>query len=208
MSGTISILIADDHPTLQSGLAGVLRNQDDMEVVGECSDGAAAVSMYRALRPAVVVMDLKMPGLTGEDAIRQIIDLDPDARIIALTTFGGLDSIRETVAAGAVGYILKNSLRRDIVRAIRTVAAGGRFLEGEVAETLATAYDKPSLTPRELDVLRTLALGHSNKNIAYALGISEATVKVHLRAIMEKLGAKDRTEAVMKALQRGTIRLQ
>ena len=204
----IRILIVDDHPALRAGLRALLDAEADLMVVGAAATGAEALSLYASLQPDIVVVDLGLPDLDGEIVVERIIESDPCARIIVLTTFGGEATIRRSVAAGARGFLLKDTARREIVGAIRNVAQGMRAISGEVAQKLVEGLQSEDLTPRETDVLKALALGQGNKAIAHQLGISEATVKIHMGHILHKLGAKDRTDALLIALQKGYIRLR
>jgi DNA-binding NarL/FixJ family response regulator len=207
-SATITVLVVDDHPVLRSGVVAMLNDQPDMTVAAEAGDGASAMAALRDHEPNVVLCDLQLPDRDGEGLIAEMLAERPDVRILALTTFGGADTIRRTLEAGAAGYLTKDTMRRELVDAVRRVASGHRVVKGEVAERLADAMTSEALTVRERDVLRELALGQSNKEIGRSLGIAEATVKIHVRHVFEKLGAHDRTQAVMKGLERGTIRLR
>lgn len=207
MAREIRILTADDHPLVREGLKAVLSAEPGLAVVAEAADGQDAVAQYRAVRPDVVIMDLEMPGMSGLDAIRAIIALDPAARIVVLTTFDGDTDIHHALAAGARGYLLKHMARTRLVDAVRAVADGRRAVASEVAERLAEALPRAELTARELQVLRRIARGLSNKEIAGELELTEGTVKVHVNHILQKLGVDDRTGAVTLAIRRGMIRL-
>lgn len=202
------MLIVDDHPTVRAGLEALINDETDMEVVAKAQNCATALDIFLDAQPDVTLMDLQLPDGDGETVIAQILERDAKAVIIALTTHGGADTIKRTLAAGARGFMLKSTARRDIVNAIRSANAGRRVVRGEVAERLADALHHDDLTPREFEVLKTMALGNSNKAIAYELGISQATVKIHVGSILQKLYANDRTDAVMKALERGIIRVR
>lgn len=204
----IKVLIVDDHPTVRAGLEALINDETDMEVVAKAQNCATALDIFLDAQPDVTLMDLQLPDGDGETVIAQILERDAKAVIIALTTHGGADTIKRTLAAGARGFMLKSTARRDIVNAIRSANAGRRVVRGEVAERLADALHHDDLTPREFEVLKTMALGNSNKSIAYELGISQATVKIHVGSILQKLYANDRTDAVMKALERGIIRVR
>lgn len=206
-SGPIRVLSVDDHPLFRDGLAALLATHADLVLAGEAGNGIEAIERYRALRPGVVLMDLSMPVMGGVEATGQILALDPHARIIALTTYAGDADIHRALEAGACGYLLKDTLRGTVVDAIRTVARGGRVIPPDVAGTLAAHTPRNDLTPRELEVLTLLARGLQNSAIAEALVRTEATVKVHIHHILAKLGAKDRTDAVVIALRRGIIHL-
>lgn len=204
----IRVLVIDDHPALRAGLRSLLEDQNDIQVVAEAGEGSIALQTYRSTRPDVVILDLELPDRPGETVLADLLEEDPKARVIVLTTYGGEAVIRRVVELGARGYLLKDTARRDLVGAVRNVHRGLRAVRGEVAQRLASALQMDMLTPRETEVLRTLALGRSNKAIAQDLGISEATVKIHVGNILQKLGAKDRTDAVLLALSRGFIRLR
>ncbi|MEM8771491.1 MAG: response regulator transcription factor [Pseudomonadota bacterium] len=203
-----SVMVVDDHPVLRAGVVALIDDEPDLNVIAEAGDGASAVGLFRDCDPDVVVMDLQLPDSNGEDLIASLKAERPDAQFLALTTYGGEDTIRRTIEAGAIGYLLKESLRSDIVSAVRLAAQGKRFVRGVVADRLVDSMTRDQLTDRENDVLRELALGQSNKGIAKRLGLAEPTVKIHISHILEKLGAKDRTDAVLKALEKGTIRLR
>lgn len=201
----IRILTVDDHPILRSGIAAVLQGEDDIEVVAEANDGKEAVEAFRTHRPDVTLMDLQMPVMNGIEAIIAIRGEFPDARMIVLTTYQGDVQALRALKAGALGYLLKQMLRSDLADAIRTVHAGKRRIPVEIANELADhATDEP-LSERELEVLRKVAMGSSNKIIAADLNVSESTIKSHLKNILSKLGANDRTHAVTIATRRGFI---
>ncbi|KQV84961.1 LuxR family transcriptional regulator [Massilia sp. Root351] len=200
---TISVLIADDHPLLRSGIAGVLTSDPRFCVVGEADDGIGAVELFRQFRPAITLMDLQMPGLNGIDATKAIRHIDPEARIIILTTFDGDVQVTRSLQAGASGYILKNLTRTDLIDYILSIHAGGRQLPPQVASSLAGSFQSDSLSKREIEVLRLVAGGNTNQRVADELGLREDTIKAHMKAILQKLGARDRTHAVMIAMRRG-----
>ncbi|WLT31529.1 response regulator transcription factor [Geothrix sp. PMB-07] len=207
-SDRIRLLIVDDHPVVRDGLVSILHEgEPDLEVVGEAGDGKEAVTSWRNLRPTVTIMDLQLPGQTGVEAIRTILREDPDARILVLTTFDGDADIQRALEAGARGYLLKSVRRTILIEAVRAVAAGQRYLPPATAARLLEAMDSERLTPRELDVLKLLAEGQRNREIADALGLAEPTVKIHVNNLLRKLEAKDRTEAAVIALRRGLIHL-
>lgn len=207
-SDRIRLLIVDDHPVVRDGLVSILHEgEPDLEVVGEAGDGKEAVASWRNLRPTVTIMDLQLPGQTGVEAIRTILREDPDARILVLTTFDGDADIQRALEAGARGYLLKSVRRTILIEAVRAVAAGQRYLPPATAARLLEAMDSERLTPRELDVLKLLAEGQRNREIADALGLAEPTVKIHVNNLLRKLEAKDRTEAAVIALRRGLIHL-
>jgi two-component system, NarL family, response regulator len=203
----IRVLLADDHPVVRTGLRALLTNEDDIEVVGEARNGDEAVALYRERTPDVVLMDLRMPHMDGVDAIREIIGLDPDARLVALTSYEGDTDIYRALDAGARGYLLKDMLGTEVVRAVRAVAAGARFIPAEIAARLAEFTPRTDLTGREIEVLRLAARGLRNSDIAASIGRTPETVKVHLKHVMRKLGVRDRTEAVIQAVRRGIIHL-
>lgn len=202
----IRVLIADDHPMLREGVAMVLDMQPDMEVVGEAASGPEAIVAFERLRPDITLMDLQMPG-NGVVAIQTIRTAHPDARIIVLTTFSGDAQAMQAIRAGAAGYLLKSSLRRDLLDAIRGVHAGRRHLQSEVAaDIVAHAVDDP-LSAREITILQLIATGNSNKHIARELALSEDTIKANIKSIFAKLYVNDRTHAVTVAARRGIIDL-
>jgi DNA-binding NarL/FixJ family response regulator len=203
----IRVLTADDHPVVRTGIAAMIANEPDMTVVAEVGDGAAAVEMYAAHKPDVVLMDLRMPEMDGVAAIRAILAANADARIVALTTYDGDADIYRALDAGACGYLIKDMLGDELIRAVRTVAAGRRIIPPKVASRLAEFTPRVDLTAREVEVLRLVAKGLRNREIARVIGRTEETVKVHLKHVMQKLGVDDRTEAVTLALQRGIIHL-
>ena len=204
----IRLLIVDDHPIVRDGLVAILHEgEPDLEVVGEAGDGKEAVTAWRTLRPTVTIMDLQLPGQTGVEAIQAIRREDPEARILVLTTFDGDADIQRALEAGARGYLLKSVRRASLIEAVREVAAGRRYLPPTTAARLVEAMESERLTAREFDVLRLLAQGERNREIADSLGLAEPTVKIHVNNLLRKLQAKDRTEAAMIALKRGLIHL-
>jgi len=204
----IRLLIVDDHPIVRDGLVAILHEgEPDLEVVGEAGDGNEAVVAWRTLRPSVTIMDLQLPGQTGVEAIKAIRREDPEARVLVLTTFDGDADIQRALEAGARGYLLKNVRRAALIEAVRAVAAGQRYLPPATAARLVEAMEAERLTARELDVLRLLAQGERNREIAKTLGLAEPTVKIHVNNLLRKLEAKDRTEATVIALRRGLIHL-
>jgi len=206
-SKVIQILVVDDHLLLREGIAAVLEGQEDMMLVGEASNGREAVESFRRLRPNVTLMDLRMPGMSGLEAITSIRSDFPDARIIVLTTYSGDAQAAAALKAGAAGYLLKNLVRKELIETIRTVHAGKRRIPPEIATEIAEHVADDALTDREIEVLRRVAAGKSNKLIAAELDIAEGTVKTHMKSILPKLDASDRTHAVMIALKRGILDL-
>ncbi|MCA9950803.1 MAG: response regulator transcription factor [Anaerolineales bacterium] len=207
---TIHILLVDDHPVVREGLAGLLAGQADFEVVGLAADGTTAVQLHESLQPDVTLMDLRMPGLDGVGAIEAIKEKRPSAHILVLTTYDSDADIVRAVEAGATGYLLKDTPREELFRAIRATAKGESVLTPAVASRLMTRMRAPAeenLSPREIDVLQLVARGNGNREIGKQLHISTATVKTHLIHIFDKLGVNDRTAAVTVALEKGIISL-
>ena len=207
-SMSIRVMTADDHPVVREGVRAMIANEPDIELVAEAVDGAEAIAFYAAHRPDVVLMDLRMPGTDGVSATRAIVAANPTAHILALTSYEGDADIHRALEAGARGYLLKDMLGTEVIGAIRDVAAGKRVIPPEVAGLLTAFHPAVRLTVRELEVLRLAAKGLRNREIARELGRTEGTVKEHIRHVMEKLGARDRTHAVTVALQRGFIHLE
>ncbi|MBV9295842.1 MAG: response regulator transcription factor [Acidobacteriaceae bacterium] len=203
----IRVLCVDDHPLLREGIAALIGNQTDMEVVAEASNGREALELFRAHRPEITLMDLQMPEVNGIDAISAIRCEFPDARIVVLTTHAGDVQVSRALKAGARAYLLKGLVRKELLETIRAVHAGKRRLSSEVAAEVAEHAADDALTPRETDVLRLVAGGNANKEIAARLSLTEETVKSHVRNIMAKLGANDRTHAVAIGVKRGIIDL-
>ncbi|RUL79092.1 response regulator [Dyella choica] len=201
----IRVMIADDHPLFREGIAAVLGSQADMNLVAEAASGEEAVARFREHRPDIVLMDLQMPGMGGFDAIRTLLGEFPEARIVVLTTYRGDMQAARALKAGARGYLLKSTLRKELLHAIRQVHAGLRYIPGEVARVLAEHLHEDALSVRELQVLGKVANGFSNKHIATHMDISVETVKTHVKSILAKINARDRTEAVIIALRRGFI---
>ena len=201
----ISVLTVDDHPLLRDGIAALIASEPDLRLVGACANGHEAVQQFRVLRPDVTLMDLQMPGMTGIEAIIAIRREFPDARIIVLTTYSGDAQAVRALKAGAAGYLLKSMLRKELVETIRSVHGGKKRIIPEVAIEIAEHHADDALSEREIEVLREVAAGNANKNVADHLGISEETVKVHMRKILSKLAANDRTHAVTIAVKRGII---
>jgi DNA-binding NarL/FixJ family response regulator len=214
MSEPIRIFVADDHPVVRDGLVAILGTQPDFAVIGEAANGAETVERAAALRPDVILLDLAMPGMDGVEALRLLRASWPGARVIVFTAFDTDERILAAVRAGAQGYLLKGVPREELFHAVRVVHAGGSLLQPVVASKLLrqvsrepAASEREPLTPRELEVLRLLAQGLLNKEIARRLSITERTVKFHVSAILAKLGAGNRTEAVALAAQQGLIDL-
>ncbi|WP_413616308.1 response regulator transcription factor [Halomonas cupida] len=203
----ITVLIVDDHPLIREGIEAVVGGYDDITVVGEGSNGREAIQLYRTMQPDVTLMDVQMPELNGIGAISSIMSEFPHARIAVLTTYRGDVRALQAIKAGARGYLLKSTLRHELIETIRALAAGKRRFPPEIAAELAAHLDQVGLTNREVQVLQHVANGLSNKETAVALGIGEETVKGHLRNIMDKLGAHNRTHAATIGLQRGIIDL-
>ncbi len=204
---TISIVVVDDHPVVRDGIRGMLEREPGMSVIGEAADGAEALTTIARLHPDVVLMDLRMPGLDGVGAIRQLRSENPDTpRILVLTTYDTDTDIRAAVDAGADGYLLKATPRADLIAAVRRAAAGQSVLDPSAAASLMSRNRFESLTERECEVLRAVAGGGTNRQVAAELMISEATVKTHLLRLYPKLGVKDRAAAVRVAFERGLIR--
>ena len=205
--GKIKIMVVDDHPLMRIGVASIVNASSDMTVVAQTGTGEEAVILYHNEKPDVTLMDLKLPGMSGVDAIRKIRLAHEGARFVVLTTYEGDADIHRALEAGAQGYVIKGMPYQTLVDALHRVHKGGRFLPPPVARTLASRMPDSDLSAREQEVLHLLASGKSNKDIASSLGITEATVKSHVSAILVRLGVSDRTEAVVTALQRGLIHL-
>jgi DNA-binding NarL/FixJ family response regulator len=206
-AGPTRILIVDDHPLLREGIAALVAVESDMTLVAECSNGREAIQAFRTHRPDVTLMDLQMPEMSGVDAISAIRGEFPDARIIVLTTYSGDVQVLRALQAGARGYLLKNLVHKELLDTIRAVHAGKKMLSPQASCELAEHAIDDALTKAEIDVLRLIAAGNANKQIAVQLSISEETVKGRVRNILSKLGANDRTHAAMIGLKRGIIEL-
>jgi DNA-binding NarL/FixJ family response regulator len=205
MPPLIRVLIVDDHPMVRDGIAALLGRQADMEAVGEASDGAEAVKKFRELSPDLTLMDVQMPGTGGIEAIAEIRRLSPDARVLVLTTYPGDANAARAIRAGAAGYLLKNGIRGELIDAIRSVHAGRRAVSADIAHEIATYALNEVLSEREIQILRLVAEGHANKEIAWRLNLSNDTIKAELKAIFATLGVHDRTHAVTVAARRGYI---
>jgi DNA-binding NarL/FixJ family response regulator len=201
----IKILTVDDHLLLREGIAAVIHGEEDMMLVGEAANGHEAIEKFKTHHPDITLMDIQMPDMNGIDAIRAIRNEFQNARIIVLTTYHGDALARRALEAGAAGYLLKSMLRKELLETIRAVHAGRRRIPPEIANELAEHFAQDALTEREIQILRKVSAGSSNKIIAAELSISEATVKAHMKNILSKLGASDRTHAVTMAMKRGFL---
>jgi DNA-binding NarL/FixJ family response regulator len=201
----IRILVVDDHPVVRAGVAGLVGDQPDMKIVGQASSGREAIQRFRDLHPDVVLMDLQMPDMNGLDAMIAIRDEAPQARVVVLTTYTGDAQVLRAIKAGARGYLLKSALHKELLETIRAVHAGKKTISADASFELADHATDDALTPAEVRVLRLIAEGNANKEIAEQLSVSEETVKGQVRNILSKLGAKDRTHAAMIGLKRGII---
>jgi len=201
----IRVMIVDDHALMREGVAALIKGQDDMFMVAEASNGQEAVDLHEKRSPHVTVMDLSLPDMSGIDAIGLIRAREPKARFVVLTTFRGDVQALRALKAGATGYLLKSMLRKELLDTIRVVHAGGKQIPPEISSEIAAYAAEEALTEREIEVIRWVAEGNSNKIVANKLGISEDTVKNHMRTILAKLGASDRTHAVTIAIRRGFL---
>ncbi len=207
MSEPIRLLVVDDHPLLREGIAGVISREKDMELVAEAANGRDAIQCFRDHRPDVTLIDLQMPEMDGVQTMLAIRAQWPEARFLVLTTYGGDTQALRALKAGASGYLLKSAIRKELIDAIRAVHAGQRLITRQIADEIAAHAPDDLLSARELEVLARVAAGSSNKKAASELAVSEETVKAHMKSIMSKLGANDRTHAVTIALKRGMIRI-
>ena len=198
-------MIAEDHLIARLGIAAIIKTQPDMKVVAEAIDGGEAVALCKIHRPDIVVMDIRMPGMDGAEATKVIREKFPESRVIALSTFGVDQDVYHAFDAGADAYLIKNVLHDELLTAIRTVHSGHRHITSDVAAILASRPLKPELSAREVEVLKLIAQGLLNKQIAHTLLITEHTVKTHVKSILEKLGAEDRTQAATVAIRRGIV---
>jgi len=205
--GPIRVLAVDDHQLIRVGIATLLLPESDMKLVGEASNGREAIAKFRELRPDVTLMDLQMPEMNGFDAMIAIRDEFPQARIVVLTTYAGDAQLLRAMKAGTQGYLLKNLLHKELLQTIRAVHAGRKPMSPEVAARFAEHAGEKELTPKEIEVLRLIAAGNANKEIGARLSITEETIKGHVKNILSKLGANDRTHAVTIGLKRGIIEL-
>ena len=201
----IRVISVDDHPILRQGIAAVISTEEDIQLVAEGSSGEEAIELFRIHRPDVTLMDLQMPGVSGIDAMIKIREQFPQARFIVLTTYQGDYQALRALQAGASGFLLKKMLRREMMNAIRAVHAGRRYIPSEIAAEIAEHVTDDALSNREIEVLKRVTAGTSNKMISAQLNVSEATVKGHIKSILSKLGANDRTHAVTIAIRRGFI---
>ena len=208
IGGSIRIMTVDDHPLLRQGIATLIEPEEDMELVAEACDGEEAIAQFRLHRPDVTLMDIQMPNVNGIEAISRIRSEFVDAKILVLSTYTGDVQILHAIKAGARGYLLKGNVRTELLEAIRTVHAGRKRIPPEIAAELADHAADDALSSREIDVIRLIGAGNSNKQIADKLGIGETTVKNHISNILSKLGANDRAHAVTIALKRGIIELE
>ena len=206
-SEAIRIMIVDDHPVLRAGIAAIIDGQSDMVLTAEAANGADAIEQYRNCKPDVTLMDLQMPRMNGVDAIAAIRKEFPKARIIVLTTYAGDAQAMRALRAGAVGYLLKSVLRKELLDTVREIHAGRRHIPADIAQEIAFNATGENLSEREVAILNHVAAGKANKEIGWLMSISEDTVKAHLRSIFSKLDASDRTQAVTSALRRGIIEL-
>ncbi len=206
-SKPVRVVIVDDHPVVREGLCAMISAEGDIQVVAEAGTGAEALAIISKLRPAVVLMDLLLPDIGGSEVIRRVCGSSSDTAFIVLTTVVGDEEIYRAIEAGARGYLFKDMARKELIHAIRAVAKGQRYIPAPVGSRIAENLPRPGLTAREIEVLQSVAAGLRNKEIAHHLGISEATVNAHVKHILEKLHASDRTQAVTTALRRGIIRL-
>lgn len=207
MKTPVTLLIVDDHFVVRSGLVAALEMEDDLEVVADVKRGDQALAAYERHRPAVVLMDLQLPGLTGVQATGAILAHDPQARVLVYSTFVHEEEIHAALAAGAAGFVQKSSPREELLAAVRTVAAGQTYLPRELAQRLGGQRFRAAISPREKEVLERIASGQANKQIAVSLEVSEDTVKRHVSHILEKLGVNDRAQATAEAIRRGIIRV-
>jgi len=206
-SPVVRILAVDDHPLLREGIAALIANEPDMELVAEASNGREAIEQFLKVRPDVTLMDVQMPDMSGIDALIAIRQVEPKAKIVVLTTYGGDALAMRAIKAGAQAYVLKGLVRKELLETIRAVSRGQKRIHPDVALELAQHTGESTLTAREIEVLSLVAAGNSNKRIAASLNITEDTAKGHLKSILAKLGASDRTRAVTLALKRGIIEL-
>ncbi|MFT6618769.1 MAG: DNA-binding NarL/FixJ family response regulator [Limisphaerales bacterium] len=201
-------MLVDDHFVVRSGLAASLELEDDIEVVAEADQGEDAVKLYQQHQPKVVMMDLQLPGQNGIEVTRDLLAIDPDARVMIFSTFARDDEVQTALEAGAVGYLQKSAGREDLMDALRSIAAGKTFLPTGLAERLKSLEQGPVITPREREILALIAQGRANKEIAAELGNAEDTVKRHISNILEKFGVSDRAQATAEAIRRGIVKVE
>lgn len=199
------ILVVDDHPVLREGLASILSDEPDMVVAGEAGSGEEAIELFRQLRPDIVLMDLRLPGMSGAEATQRILQEFPDARILIFSSYSGDEDIYRCLRAGAQAYLLKEMLRTELIEAIRAVLDGGRYLPRAVQQRMRERRSFKELTARESEILSLIVKGLRNREIAEVLGTSEGTIRIHVSHILAKLGATDRTEAAVIAIERGIV---
>lgn len=207
MTPSIRILIVDDHPMMRLGIASMISSQSDMEVVAQAADAESAQTQFAAVKPNVVIVDLRLPGLSGVDLIRNLYPQSPSTAFLVLTTYEGDEDIFQAMRAGALGYLIKGMSQETLIKGIRAVRAGKRYLPNEVREKLGARSSRDILSEREREVLTLLAKGMSNKGIAAALGVTEGTIKSHVGMILANLEVEDRTQAVLAAIQRGLVHI-
>jgi DNA-binding NarL/FixJ family response regulator len=203
----ITILIVEDHPIMRFGIAAMISSQPDMKVIGQAADATSAETLFASLRPDVSIVDLRLPGESGVDLIRKLQGRFPDSTFLVLTTYEGDEDIFQAMQAGARGYLIKGMSQESLIQGIRAVHAGRRFLPQEIREKLSARNPRDTLSERESEVLGLLAQGMSNKTIASTLGVTERTIKTHVGVVLACLGAEDRTQAVLFAIQRGLVHL-
>ncbi len=207
MTPSIRILIVDDHPMMRLGIAAMISSQSDMEVVAQAADAESAQTQFAAVKPNVVIVDLRLPGLSGVDLIRNLYPQSPSTAFLVLTTYEGDEDIFQAMRAGALGYLIKGMSQETLIKGIRAVRAGKRYLPNEVREKLGARSSRDILSEREREVLTLLAKGMSNKGIAAALGVTEGTIKSHVGMILANLEVEDRTQAVLAPIQRGLVHI-
>lgn len=206
-ANSVTIVIVDDHPVVRDGLTAMLSVEPDLNVVGEAGTGGEALSLLKTLRPSVVLMDLLLPDMGGAEVIKRVCATCSDMKFIVLTTLAGDEEIYRALEAGARGYLFKDMARKELIQAIRAVHRGQRYIPATVGTAIAENLPRTDLTSREIEVLQLVAVGLRNKEIAYRISVSEATVNAHVKHVLQKLNASDRTHAVTIALRRGIIRL-
>ncbi|MCU0227918.1 MAG: response regulator transcription factor [Bryobacterales bacterium] len=203
----IRVLLVDDHPILREGLAAILGSEHDMLVVSEAGSGEDALEQFPNCRPDVTLMDLRLPGMQGSEAIGAICAAHPDAKVLVLSSYAGDEDIHRALQAGAYGYLLKDMLRKELIDAVRAVHAGNMYLPDAVRERLSERLLHEPLTPRETEIVALIAQGYSNREISQEIGASEGTVRIHVSHILAKLGVTDRTQAALQAIKRGIVPL-